>query len=132
MYAVDKEIFVIIALFVELSFVTGYLLNKGAALQAENGGVYPVSLENRLKGLSYACAGLVIHSFGAYLGLAAVRFISNGAAGHRDEKSSFCSDLFSRAEPSSSACCGHRSRLQRPARTSGVPNTFVSLCARRL
>ena len=32
-----------------------------------------------------AGAGMVIHVFGAYLGLTAARFVSKGAAGHRDE-----------------------------------------------
>ena len=49
-----------------------------------------------------AGAGMVIHVFGAYLGLIAARFVSKGAAGHSDEKSSYRSDLFSMAEPSSS------------------------------
>ena len=93
---------VIGALVVEPSLVTGYLLNNGAAVQAENGGVYPVSMENLLKGIFCAGAGMVIHVFGAYLGLAAARSVSKGAAGHRDEKSCYGSDLFSMAEPSSS------------------------------
>jgi ammonium transporter Rh len=174
--------FIISALVVELSLVAGYLLNNGAAVREENGGHYPVSLENLLEGLFCAGAvmisfgavlgkvspsqllvlavvetfafwanfrlaavevgahdvggGMVIHSFGAYFGLAATWFVSKGAAGHKDEKSIYSSDLFSLAGtiflfvlwPSFQAAVAGEDERQFMA----VSNTFVSLCSSTL
>jgi len=174
--------FIISALVVELSLVAGYLLNNGAAVRSENGGRFPVSLENLLEGLFCAGAvmisfgavlgkvspsqllvlavvetfafwvnfrlaavelgahdvggGMVIHSFGAYFGLAATWFVSKGASNHKDEKAIYSSDLFSLAGtiflfvlwPSFQAAVAGEEERQFMA----VSNTFVSLCSSTL
>ena len=63
--------------------------------------------------------GMVVHSCGAYLGLAATWLVPKGAAGHRDEKSIYSSDLFSMTETIFLFVLRHRPRPQWPARTSG-------------
>jgi ammonium transporter Rh len=78
----------------------------------------------------------VIHSFGAYFGLAATWFVSKGARHNRNEKSIYSSDLFSLAGtiflfvlwPSFQAAVAGEEHRQFMA----VTNTFVSLCSSTL
>ena len=76
---------------------------------------------------------MVIHSFGDYLNLAATWFVSKGAAGRRDGKSIYNSNLFSMAEPSSfravdivPGCSGRHGRAVCQTRWS------LSLCSSTL
>jgi ammonium transporter Rh len=78
--------------------------------------------------------GMVIHTFGAYFGLAACRWVSRKEAiEHKDEKSIYSSDLFSLAGtaflfvlwPSfQSAVAGPEGR-----QFMALTNTFISLCS---
>merc|ERR1712107_555351 len=80
--------------------------------------------------------GMVIHSFGAYFGLAATWFVSRKARDHEHEQAIYSSDLFSLAGtiflfvlwPSFQAAVAGDEHRQFMA----VTNTFVSLCSSTL